>query len=138
MARILGVEKHYVTVRDNISGTEIEFQYRMPTTSEREKYSNKSVQRVRNETVFKLAATRQQFGAAILTGIRDGDFQIEENGKVTALSSNPNSEGYRADWKEKVAESAPDLIQLLAAHVFEGSAEVVSKKDDDPEGDEKN
>jgi hypothetical protein len=115
---------------DNLSASRIQLFYRTPTTSERGKYSNESVQRIRNKTVFRLVETRQKFGMAILTGFRDGDFEIEKEGQPVPIASEPNSENYYPDWREVIEKHASDLVQMLAAHVFESPAEVM---DGDPE-----
>jgi hypothetical protein len=59
----------------------------------------------------------------ILTGIREGDFIIKKDGKDVPLASNPKSRNYNKKWKEIVMKYASDIIEVLAAFVFEGSAE---------------
>lgn len=132
MPRILGAEKHVLNIHDNLSGTDIQFEYRMPTTEERTNYGNAAVQRRRNKVTQRMTQTRQKYGAAILTGIRDGDFTIMEGGKEVPLSSTSGSDGFREDWKAKLLEHAADLVELLGAQVFEASA-MVDEADEGPD-----
>lgn len=124
---ILGATLQKMKIFNNLSGSEIELTYRMPTTRERAAYTNESFSRQRNKLVTRLVETRLKYGAQILTGIRDGDFAVEKDGAIQALSSNAASKFYNPGWKEKVAEFAPYLIEALASAVFEGAAEVQSE-----------
>jgi hypothetical protein len=128
MARILGTDRNTLRLYDNISGSNIELYYRNPTTDERAAYSNQTISRKRNKVKMAFGETRQKFGAKILVGFREGDF-ISPGGNP--ISSDNDSPNYQANWKDQICEHAADLIQLLAATVFEGSAEV-----EDPEGDD--
>lgn len=104
----------------------------MPTTDERVGYENEAVKRHRNKVKMKITAARMKYGGKILTGIRDGDFMVEKGGKATPLSSDENNKKHFAkDWKAQVITHAPDLVALLAGHVFDGSAEI-----DDDDGDD--
>ncbi|MBW1777097.1 MAG: hypothetical protein JRJ54_05815 [Deltaproteobacteria bacterium] len=123
MPTILGASLHTLRVIDNLSGSEIELTYRMPTTKERAAYTSESFRRERNRLVTRLVETRLKYGAQILTGIRDGDFAVEKDGAIRAISSNAASPHYDPEWKEKVVQYAGHLVEILAATVFEGSAE---------------
>ncbi|MCP3668311.1 MAG: hypothetical protein GY696_38465 [Gammaproteobacteria bacterium] len=129
MARRLGEELQTVTMHDNLSNSEIVFTYRMPTTKERTDYQNMAVQRKRNKVTFENTKARQKFGMEILMGIRDGDFEIKKDGDYVLISSSQASEHYDPNWKQHVEEHAIDLVQLLAAHVFDASAEVDDQQD---------
>lgn len=131
MARILGTERCVLRLLDNLSGSHIEFGYRPPTTKERAAYTNEQVQRRGNRLRTLLGEARQRYGLRILLDIRDGDFMIMDKGKAVPLSCRPGSEGYREDWKDQVLEHASDLVEILAAQVFEGSAMVDEGMGDD-------
>ena len=133
MARRLSkTQTSELTIHDHLSDTEIVLSYRMPTTQEREGYANASVRRTRKGMKFEVVKARQEFGLKILTGIREGDFEAEKaDGTFNLLASDPSSPNYREDWKTLVAELAPDLVQALAGHVFDASAEIIG---DEAEG----
>jgi len=109
---------------DNISQSEIVLYYRMPTTTELTGYANESIQRRRGKIVFQQPQARLKYGARILTGFRAGDFERKQGGAYVPMASDPQSEHYAADWKEHLVKYAPDLIMVLAAHVFDAPAEI--------------
>jgi hypothetical protein len=129
MPRILSDEPCEVTFNDNIAGGKIKIKYRMPTTEERIKYSNSQVNRHGRKIESIIGDTRQKFGKIILAGITDGDFVKAGN---KPLSSNEDSSNYDAGWKEIVAKYAPDVIAMLAMHVFENA---LSRTEPDDEED---
>lgn len=135
MPRILGAKAaNELRIHDNISGDEIILFHRMPTTAEREGYANESIKRHRNKTTFSIVAAREKYGSKILTGFREGDFQVEgADGKLVAFASDPASPNYREDWKDLMVQHASDLIQALAGHVFDAPAEVMDGGADDAE-----
>lgn len=110
---------------DNISNSELEIQYRTPTTEERTAFSNESIQRKRNKIIFRTSQARQKFGLKILTGIREGDFIIKKDGKDVPLGSDAKSPHYDPDWKNLMMKYAADIVELLAVHVFEAPAETM-------------
>lgn len=127
--RLSKTETNELSLYDHISGSDIVLTYRMPTTQEREGYANASVKRTRKGMKFQVVQARQEFGLKILAGIREGDFEVEDGkGGWTPLSSDPESPNYREDWKAVVGELAPDLVQALAGHVFDASAEVMGEE----------
>lgn len=122
MPRRLSDEVNELRIKDNISGSEIVFSYRMPTTSERAAYANESYRRKGSKIENRVVEARQKFGKKILVGVRDGDFEVKlEDGTYAPLSSTPGPH-YQADWKDTVARHAGELLELLAARVFDGSA----------------
>lgn len=135
MPRILGAERHVLNIRDNLSGTDIQLSYRLPSTTERNAYTTSSVQRRGRKVVSRIGEARQQYGLAILTGIRDGDFAWRDAGKTVPLSSTPGHKGYREDWKDLVLAHASDLVELLAAQVFDMPAMVDEAGGEDIDGD---
>ena len=135
MARIMDDGLNTLKMWDNISGSELEVYYRPPTTEERAAFSNESIQRTRNKLLFRTAQARQKFGLKILSGIREGDFIVKKGGKDVPIASDAKSANYEANWKELMMKYAADIVELLAAHVFEASAEALNE-DDGPQGAE--
>jgi hypothetical protein len=129
MPRILSPEDNTLTMIDNVSGSEIVFTYRMPTTAERTAYANAAWPRRGNKVKNETTKARLTYGERILKSIRDGDFLVPVNGKNEPLSSTPGNPGYREDWKALVMQFAPDLVELLAARVFDASAEALTPDD---------
>lgn len=125
MGRFIGNQVNELRLHDAISNSDILLKYRMPTTAEREGYANESVRRIRNKVKYSIVAAREKYGAKILMGFRDGDFEIDQNGAVVPIASDPASPNYRDNWKELVVEHASDLVQTLAYHVFDSPSEVV-------------
>jgi hypothetical protein len=123
MGRLLSTKPNTLTIHDNISNSQIVFQYRMPTTEERMNYSNSIIQRTRKGVTTRHSEIRQKYGAKILLGFRDGDFEYEDDdGNVLPLTmENP-------EWKKLICEMAPDLVELLAAHVFDAPAEITENE----------
>lgn len=122
-----------LVIQDNISGTTIVLKHRLPTTKERTGYANNSFQRSRNKVKSRVNETRLNYGLKILTGFRDGDFEIERDGKWVPIASESQSPNYVEDWKLQVKQYGADLVEVLAARVFEAPAEIL---DEDPEEDE--
>lgn len=129
MPRRLSDELNELKIEDKLSGSEIVLYYRMPTTEERVKYTNALVRREGNRLVSRQGEARHKYGALILAGIRDGDFDRKVGDRYLPLSSTPGSENYDPEWKAQVKKHAPDLIDFLAVHVFEQSAEQAQKED---------
>jgi hypothetical protein len=142
MPRRLTDELNELRIQDNISGSGIFFYYRMPTTAERAAYANESFRRRGNKIETRIVATRQKYGKLILQGVREGDFTVPgaAAGQDIPLVSDPASPNYDRQWKETVAAHAGDLLELLAAHVFDGSCSVgaASSRDEEAEDLEKN
>jgi hypothetical protein len=120
MARRLFAQNELV-LRDNLSGTDIVLYYTMPTNKQRLAYQNASVVRKNGQVENHTTEARQKYGLEILAGFREGDF---ENSEGKPISSDPKSENYEAGWKEMVADQASDLVELLAAQVFDVSARI--------------
>lgn len=124
MARRLGVKENTLTLRDNISGSDIELTYRMPTTKERQGYSNAALVRQGDQVVANTIEARLEYGMEILTGIREGDFEIEKDGEWVTISSDKSSSSYDPEWKAHVEADGADLVMVMAGHVFDGNANV--------------
>jgi len=137
MPRRTGNEPNILRIRDHISDSDIVLFYRMPTTREQVAYTNGLIQRRGKKVVYRQGEMRMKYGAAILTGFRTGDFEKQDrDGKWVPYASDPESPRYDPDWKNLICEHAPDLVELLAVHVFESPAEIAD--DDDGEDPEKN
>ena len=131
MPRLLSDKPCKVTFADNLAGGNITLEYRMPTTEERISYTNGQISRHGRKVESIMGNTRMKFGAKILTGITDGEFQ-KDDGK--ALSSRQDSPDYDAGWKALVEKFAPDVVAMLAMHVFENA---LTMSDQGDEGDDK-
>jgi hypothetical protein len=115
MARILGEERHVLTIQDPVSGSVITLYYRRPNSEERVAYQLSAFRLEGGERRFCLGETRLKFGLEILTGFGAGDFIMAAEEGETALDP-----ARHPDWKARLAEEAPDLISYLAQQVFEG------------------
>ena len=120
MARVLGAKKNVLRIRDNLSGSELELYYRMPTTEERVGYINECFHREDGEVKVQIAETRQKYGLEILEGFRVGDFEVETDDGTEVL--NPDD---HPAWKEHLHAGASDVLEVLATRVFEASAAVM-------------
>lgn len=123
MARRLGGE-NILILTDNISDSKIELKYRMPTTKEIVSYRNGSTKRVKNTLVNCTGENRLKHGLKVLTGIGEGSFEKQAGSGWVPVSSDANSKYYDPEWKKLVSELAPDLVELLAVHVFDASTQV--------------
>ncbi|MFA6290231.1 MAG: hypothetical protein WC637_00540 [Victivallales bacterium] len=129
MPRILSNEPCKVTFQDNIAGGNITLEYTLPSAEDRIKYSNSMISRKGRKVEAVYGETRMKYGEKILSGIKDGDF-LKNDG--TKLSSNPESPAYNADWKKMIVDFAPDVIAMLAMHVFENALTINETELEDP------
>lgn len=136
MPRVLSSELNTLKIQDNIGNCDIEIYYRTPTTKERVDYSNECIRRKRNKIDIRTAKARQKFGLKIIKGFKDGDFAIPSEGKNVPIASDSSSSNYRENWKELIAEYAMDIVETLAAYVFDTSTEIVDESDDTEEAEE--
>lgn len=116
MRELARSEKNTLTVLDSRSGSEIELYYRNPTPREEALYQSRLMKKKGGKIVVRSFDVRAEFGLKILTGFRAGDFGV--NGEP--ISSDPNDQNYRDDWKKIVAEGASDIVRTLALAIFEG------------------
>ena len=131
MARRECDQQNELKIRDNISGSDITLNFRMPTTRERQDYQNKALQRKRNKIVENQAEARLEAGLKIITGFKEGDFERKVNGEYQAFTWREGAENYYPDWKAWLGQHAADLVILLAAHVFDVSAFVDRSGEDE-------
>jgi hypothetical protein len=128
MPRRQAVGDNKLMIQDNVSGDEVGFFYRMPTTAERQGYASMAVQRVGKKIKMNQAGARLKYGLAVITDVVPGSFERrDEHGQWVELTR--EYEG----WKEWLKEHAADLVELLAAHVYEASCELIDSDED--EGD---
>lgn len=135
MPRALSDELCTMKIYDNISGSDLVLYYSLPTTKDRQDYANMAVQRHRNKVLFRTTEARQIFGVKILKGFRDGDFTIKKDGKTVPIASDPASPNYVPDWVEHIKKGAMDIIETLAAAVFDNPAEAETETGDEEEDD---
>jgi len=134
MGRLLGEEiKNLLRIKDPISGDEIGLFYRIPTTEEKGAYYTSIWDRTKNEVKENLTSARLEWGEKILEGLAEGSFSHKVNGEIKNISSDPESEGYLSDWKSWVIKYAPDLLEILAAQIFENLAETRITQEGPPE-----
>lgn len=121
MRSLVKTDKHELIIRDKIGGDLILF-YRLPTFIERSKYEN-SIYLIKDGSLVLVPDTRINFGKEILTGIGENCFSDEDG----AISSDPEKDNYREDWKDLLVESAPEIVAQLAFYVFENT-KILDKK----------
>lgn len=136
MPRRLSDELNELKIYDSLSGCEIVLYYRTPTTQETVRYNNELVTRKRNKLVTRFGETRQKYGAAILEGFREGDFEKKADGEYVPIASDPESEHFDPNWKELVQSKAPDLVGLLGRCVFESAAEDEHEREESEESED--
>lgn len=137
MARRLSDELNELKITDNISNSSIVLYYRTPTAREQVRYTNEAMQRKRNKLVSHLGEMRQEGGLKILEGFREGDFEIPvagEKGKYAPLSSDPESNLFIKEWKDRIKQYAPDIIEALAIHAFESNVEIEEPEEAEDRG----
>lgn len=122
--RLISNEPNIMKIHDNLSDSDMHIYYRSPTVKEVAGYTNSMTKRVRNRIINCTGECRQKHGRDILEGFRDGDFGIMKDGKVSVISSDPKSQNYDPKWKDLFCEHAADLVERLAIHAFENTAEM--------------
>lgn len=132
MARRLG-GKNSLKMEDNISGGSVTFFYTLPTNKQRLAYQGASTERKGNRIINKTAEARQKYGLEILTGVKAGDLEVQDGEEWVPLITDEGYAGYNPQWKDVVLEQASDLVELLAAHVFDVSARISPDQGEDAE-----
>jgi len=136
MARREADEKNELKIRDNLSDSDITLFYRMPTTKERQEYQNATIKRQKNKIEFNHAAARLTAGLNILTGFSDDSFERKVDGRYVPISCIEGDANYYPAWREWVKVNASDLVMLMAARVFDGSATITTEDEKDESPDE--
>ena len=142
--RVVSDEPNELKVRCNLSGTDLTLLYDDPDATMRAKYSSGMTKRKGRKMENNLGPNRQKWGKEIFRGFGEGEFGEKQPGqkKPVPVSSNPESEYYKKDWKPWFCKHHSDLIELLAIHVFDRPAEVdpmddMTAEDDHDDDDEK-
>lgn len=123
--RVLGKGVQYTfTVIDKQSEdekgqpTKLIFHYRLPTTSERQQYLNALDPKDESDEGYYIV--RIKWAMIIVSGIGEGCFgRMDSAGKVVPISSDPKSEFYYEQWRDEIAETAGDVLAMLARLVFD-------------------
>ncbi len=120
MARRESNKKNLLLMQDNLSNSTLGLYYRTPTTKERQAYINRRSVREGKKFRDNSAANRVEFGARILTGLREGDFEravgVDE---FKPFSSDEKSTAYFPDWREWMQDNCSDVLTMLSIRVFE-------------------
>ncbi len=133
MGRMLSKDPCSVTFMDNISGSRITLQYRMPLASERVSFLRDIEPKPGIGNATSPYDVRAFYGAVILVGFDKGAFDVPlGGGGKKPLSSDASSEHYDPAWRDKVLEFAPDILAMLAMFVFENSVVTVGADGKDP------
>lgn len=140
---------------DKIAGCELQISYRMPTTKERQAFLNSKGKRQGNDFIDNTVEARILAGSAVITGLRDGDFErviteseLKELSKETQekaeivgeavylpISTDPKSPCYLEDWKDWMEEHAPDILIQLCVLCYEMPAVPLKPKSNKPKLD---
>jgi len=121
--RLVSNKPNTLKLHDNISDSGIHLYYRTPTVKEVASYTNGMTKRIRNKVVNCTGQCRQNYGKAILEGVRDGDFGMVKDGQPVVIASDPKSPNHNPEWKELFCTHAADLVERLAMHAFEMTAD---------------
>jgi len=109
-------ERNRVAFRDTASDTKIVIYYATPTTSQIRAYRKATIRRKGGKVVVATFDPGLKFGLEIITAFDDGCFG--HAGKP--ISCDPNSPDYREDWKQLLAETASDIVTMVAQVAFDG------------------
>lgn len=113
-------EPNVLRLGDPVSGCRVGLLYRLPTTAERVEYLG-GLLRPEAAGAAGLLELRRRAGLALLLGLEEGSFALpQDGGGARPLSSTPGAPDFEPRWKEFLAERAPEIIEALAWHVFEG------------------
>lgn len=115
MPRDLGKKNNIAVIEDAISNSNIEFHYRTPKTSELQEYYTALYLKEDGEVKSNGVNARVAFAKKLIIGIRDGDFT--EDG--APVSSDPQSEHYKENWKDLIEESSADLLDYFILFTFD-------------------
>ena len=127
MARRESSKNNAIKINDNLSGSTITLYYRMPTTSERQEYANRCVQRQGQKVVMRQAEARLESGLKILAGFAPDAFERLDGDKYRPIASDPGHPDFFPEWKPWVEDNAADLVILMAAQVFDVSCSIATE-----------
>jgi hypothetical protein len=136
MARREADDRNELKIHDNLSDSEIILYYRLPTTTERQKYQNASIVRKKNKVEMNTAGARLTAGMGILTGFQVGAFERKFDGQYVAFSAVEGEANYYPEWKQWIEKNAADLVMLLAARVFDAPSTIATTDQEEEEGED--
>ena len=119
-------------------GVEVGVYHREPTTEEIHRYNNEAIRRKGQKMTFRQTEAQYKFGAKILKGLVEGAFGVPgPDGKLTPVSSDPESPDYKENWKQLVLKRAPAVVITLGAAIFGGTEAIDEAEDVDGEDEDK-
>ncbi len=141
---VIGKRRPVKRLRDQASGVEIEFEYRLPSNNERVKYQREAIARKGRKVVVKSAAAARKLVQPLIQSFRfpdpDPDTQIRwetDTGELVPLSCAPGDPGYREDWLPILERAVPGMLESLGLMVFAGVTDAEGEvefgyEDEDP------
>ena len=109
-------DRNRVVFNDTVSGTKIGVYYETPTVAQVKGYRQASIRRQGNKVVMNTFDPALKYGLEIITGIDEGAFGYDGQ----PISADPVSPHFRQDWKMLLAETASDIVTLVAQVAFDG------------------
>lgn len=109
-----------ITVNDPVDGIPKEFVLRMPSSSERVEYFSALAECGSDNS--KSYECRINAVKKLLVSIPEEQFGYEKDGIINCISSNKENQDYTDDWREIIAENAPELLAVMAVSVYESTA----------------
>lgn len=125
-------ENNRLALTDGVTGEKIVVFYATPTASQVKGYRQASIKRKGNKVVMNTFDPALKYGLEIITGFEEGAFGYDGD-PISADSASPN---YREDWKALLAETASDIVTILAAVAFDGVKVEKADSDIEFEGEE--
>lgn len=115
--RELTPQRSVIEIKDELGGSIHEFEHRAPTTSERVAYRAGLWRREENKVINCTETQRVKFGLAVLTGFKKGTLCV--GGKpISCAAEDPD---YCENWKDVLAQGAPELVAEIGRIVFDGA-----------------
>lgn len=109
-------ESNRLTLTDGVTGEKIVVFYATPQASQVKAYRQASIKRKGDKVVMNTFDPALKYGLEILTGFEEGSFGYDGQ----PISADPASSNYREDWKALLAETASDIVTIVAAVAFDG------------------
>jgi hypothetical protein len=133
------LEKTIATTR----GEDITLYHRDPTPDEIHAYNNEAIRRKGNKVEFRQSYAQEKYGLRILTGIKEGDFGIiGPDKKPVCVSSDPDSDFYRKNWKKLFRQHALSVVITFGAAIFggteavDGTGDIAEDDDEEDQGED--
>jgi len=127
--RVIGADVvNEMLISCTISGEELLFEFRTPTSQERQQYFAGMFRREGGDVRDNSSENRLKWGKEIISGIGENQIAYQSANGPKPLSSNEKNENSRADWKDLLVQYAPDLVEFLAIRIFEGQRQVPKPK----------